>query len=168
MGLQPSHPVAQRPQEKRVTVSIDRQIDAVDLDLVARATSRLLIQIQRTRLSRPEIDALDRFTASRGRDIPCPRIHEQMPSTAIANLLDDGVADTLELVGATCGGVHADVPINDLDSARSHSSPAPGCGVHRGREAGVDFCGIERRHGFGCWKGYGHAVLVADPRHAAR
>jgi hypothetical protein len=41
----------------------------------------------------------------------------EVPSTVIANLLDDGVADTLGVVGAMCG-VHADVPINDSDSAR--------------------------------------------------
>jgi hypothetical protein len=41
-----------------------------------------------------------------------------MPSTAIANLLDDGVVDTLGLVGAT-GGVHADVSINDSAARES-------------------------------------------------
>ena len=35
-----------------------------------------------------------------------------------------------------------------------------------GARPGLIFCGIERSHGFGCWKGYGHAILVADPRHA--
>jgi hypothetical protein len=51
---------------------------------------------------------------------------------------------------------------------RRRASPRPGWLVHAGGEAGVDFFGIERCDGFGCGKGYGRAVLVADPRHAAR
>jgi hypothetical protein len=46
-------------------------------------------------------------------------------------------------------------------------SPRLGWRGHAGREAGVDFFGIERCDGSGCRKGYGRAVLVADPRHAA-
>jgi hypothetical protein len=44
----------------------------------------------------------------------------QMPSSVKANLLDDGIADTLGSVGAT-SGVHTDVSINASDSARSPS-----------------------------------------------
>jgi hypothetical protein len=39
-------------------------------------------------------------------------------------------------------------------------SPAPGWRFHIGRDAGVDFCGIERCSGFGCRKSYGRALLV--------
>jgi hypothetical protein len=34
--------------------------------------------------------------------------------------------------------------------------------VHLGREAAVDFRGIERCHGSESWKGYGHTILVAN------
>jgi hypothetical protein len=51
---------------------------------------------------------------------------------------------------------------------RRRGSPCPGWLVHAGGEAGVDFFGIERCDGFGCGEGYGRAVLVADPWHAAR
>jgi hypothetical protein len=47
----------------------------------------------------------------------------KMSSTAIANLSDDGVADTLGLVGATCGFTLT-FPFNDPDSARNLSSLA--------------------------------------------
>jgi hypothetical protein len=41
----------------------------------------------------------------------------QMPSSVTANLLDDGVVDTLGLVGAM-SGVHTSVSIDALDRAR--------------------------------------------------
>src|SRR5260221_4162608 len=65
---------------------------------------------QRMRLSNSHKDAVDRFTASGGRDIPrllgCDK---QMPSRVKANPLDDGVVDTLGSVGAM-NDVHAYVP----------------------------------------------------------
>ena len=53
---------------------------------------------------------------------------------------------------------------NDL-TLQTLGSLAAGRGVHAGREAGVDFCGPERRDGFGCAKDCDCAILVAkEPR----
>jgi hypothetical protein len=64
-------------------------------------------QTQRARLSIRTWNAIDRFTAPGVREIPrLLGCDTQMPSSMRANLLDDGVVDTLGSVGAT-SGVHA-------------------------------------------------------------
>jgi len=63
---------------------------------------QLGIQTQRARLCNSDIDAIDRFTAAGGVDIP--RHLGCDPKDGInrkANLLDDGVVDTLGSAGAT-------------------------------------------------------------------
>jgi hypothetical protein len=50
-----------------------------------------------------------------------------MPSSVTANLLDDGVVDTLVLAAVT-GSVHTDVSIKRLgQSAKSSRSASPSC-----------------------------------------
>jgi hypothetical protein len=74
-------------------------------------------------------------------------------------------------LGTACG-LH-DMALLEGDQLRQRSrtsgSPlAPGWCFHIRREAGINFCGIERCSGFGCRKRYRLALLVAYLRHAAR
>ena len=60
------------------------------------------------------------------------------------------------------------VVLSGRDGSPADPQECLGWSIHAGSEAGVEFFGIERRRGFGCGKNYCRAVLVGDPRDAAR
>jgi hypothetical protein len=74
-----------------------------------------------------------------------------------------GMVWTAHLDRTTRGRRH---PHRAREVVRRRGSARPGSLVHTGGEAGGDFFGIERCGEFGCGRGYGRAILVADPRHA--
>src|SRR3984893_14956617 len=80
-----------------------------------------------------------------------------------ANLLDDGVVDTLGSVGVT-SGVHTDVSINASDNARSPSrSASPSCSSRSLSTHAHDARGIER-HPRSCGDMSINIALSTQPR----
>jgi hypothetical protein len=89
------------------------------------------------------------------------RVVKAKPETTYDNFTPDFGE---RFVPGTTRGPTPDIALATV--VRRRGSSRLGWPVHAGGEAGVDLLGIERRDGFGCGKGYGRAVLVADPRHA--